>query len=103
MGLTEAEEHRPPLQVLMGHFQSQRSRVKVPRFGGVTDLQHDVTELAGLNHNSPPGAKALALLPTEPVRSALFRASVQCLCAVGRRGGAVSGGGDRPRRWGPPA
>jgi hypothetical protein len=46
----------------MCHFQSQRSRVKIPRFGGVTDLQHDVTELAGLNHNFPPGAKALALL-----------------------------------------
>src|SRR5690242_20630874 len=64
MGLAEAEEHRPPLQVLMGHFQSQRPRVKIPRSGGVTDLQDDVTEPAGLNHYFPPGAKARLLKAT---------------------------------------
>src|SRR5215470_14429786 len=55
MGLAEAEDHRPSLQVLMGHFQSQRACVEIPGCSGVADFQHDVTELTGLNHDVPPG------------------------------------------------
>src|SRR5437867_6869061 len=50
--LAEAEEDRAPLQILVGHFQTQRPRIKIPRLAGVPDLQHDVTEPLRLNHGS---------------------------------------------------
>src|SRR5882762_6621961 len=55
--LAEAEEHRPALEVLVGHLQAQRPRVEIPRFLGVPDVQHDVTEPLRLDHGGPsPGA-----------------------------------------------
>src|SRR3989475_12992240 len=55
--LAEAEEHRPALEVLVGHLQAQRLRVEIPRLLGVPDVQHDVTEPLRLDHCGPsPGA-----------------------------------------------
>src|SRR5439155_1559582 len=50
--LTEAEEHHPLFQVLVGDLQSQSPRVEIPRGAGITDFQHEVAELGCLNHAS---------------------------------------------------
>src|SRR5712691_3446291 len=60
--LAEAEEHGPPLHVLVGDLQTEGPSVKVPRLAGVTNFQHDVTELTCLNHGSLLLPKAPALL-----------------------------------------
>src|SRR5439155_11322528 len=62
--LAEAEEHRSPLRVLVGHLEAQGPGVKVLRLAGVADFQHEMTELLCLNHVSlpPPEASARAWL-----------------------------------------
>src|SRR5262245_2579289 len=54
--LTEAQKDGAMLQVLVGDLHPQRLGVEVPGPSGVPHLEHDVTELAGLNHDVPPGA-----------------------------------------------
>ena len=49
----------------MGHFQAQRLRVEIPRFLGVPDVQHDVTE---------PLAWIIVALPGAPRRPPYFTA-----------------------------
>src|SRR5438093_8066396 len=46
----EAEEHRAVLQVLVRDLETERARVEVPGCAGVTNLEHEVTELARLDH-----------------------------------------------------
>src|SRR5262249_7228856 len=52
----EAEKDGPALQIFMGDLESERPRVEIPRGGGVAHLEDNVSELAGLNHDIPPGA-----------------------------------------------
>jgi hypothetical protein len=52
--LPEAEKHRTPREVLVGHLEAQRLDVEVPGLAGVADLQHHVTELLCLDHRSLP-------------------------------------------------
>src|SRR2546426_761806 len=63
--LAEAEEHRSPLRVLVGHPEAQGPGVKVLRLGGVADVQHEVTELLCLNHVPlpPPEASTRGVRP----------------------------------------
>src|SRR5262245_6640604 len=76
--LAEAEEDGSPLEVFVGDLQPERSRVEIPRRASITDLQHDVTEFARLNHGSPPAvldvcpnSTALRAFPRRPRSSAV--------------------------------
>src|SRR5215510_16426372 len=57
MFLAEAQEHRAPLEVLVGHLQPERPGVKIPRLPSIADLQHDMTEFPCLNHGDPPAGQ----------------------------------------------
>ena len=52
--LAEAEKHGPARQVLVGDLETEGAGVELAGTLGVADLQHDVAELARLDHDVPP-------------------------------------------------
>src|SRR5438309_4895295 len=63
----DAEEHGPPLAVLVSYLQPERPRVE--RLGplGITNLQHDVAELPGFDHGRAPVREAPGCVHGQPL------------------------------------
>src|SRR5439155_5656930 len=72
--LAEAEEHGAALEILVGHLEPQGLRVEIPRFLGVPDVQHDVTESLCLDHGVLPGATGPRRQPRRLELALLYRA-----------------------------